>query len=377
MRALLKSAQNGAWILVVGLLLFPLSARSIDSTGRAALDSHGRLEQPQGRQTKTAFLVEGRVTDDQGRAVSGAVVRACCGIGTLRQTGEAKTDANGAYRLSFGPGVLLGSAFYPPGASNHLGVGCQFAIISATKSGYFMRDLGREGDLQMAEPGNSLINKHGGVVWAYKPYHLDFVLSPAARLEVRWQEGPLRAPSPPTLWLGGKELPPAQNVLAGVDRQADGRFHFDEVPIGRAWWFVDGAAPGVKSAPFRLTQPGNYLLELKRTYDGGLEYAVKRGQARRFVRLVVETHGISFQGESTTWKELPALLIGVLDSGHTVFEFAAGRHLASGEAARAQARAKLLAQQYGFESFSDVEPKPWKSKGSPTLILPPPRRGNR
>ena len=89
------------------------------------------------------------------------------------------------------------------------------------------------------------------------------------------------------------------------------------------------------------------------------------------MRLVVGKESITFEGEKTTWEELPEMLAKVPNRKQTVLEFGVtadqdipGRHPEMTRAAR-------LAQRFGFEYLSDIGVQTLGSKGSPSQIEPP------
>jgi hypothetical protein len=75
------------------------------------------------------FVVEGQVTDGQGRPVAETTVLAHSGIGTLFETGRTATDIRGRYTLRFGAGMRMSDA-------DEFGLGVQYAIIRAERAGY-------------------------------------------------------------------------------------------------------------------------------------------------------------------------------------------------------------------------------------------------
>jgi len=212
-----------------------------------------------------AFTVFGKVTGAHGQPVTGVEVRANCGNGTLFCTGKTLTDAGGKYRLDFGPGILMGKVF-----GGDFGVGFQAATIFATKSGYSCADLCRAGNLAMTDLTNiepNLARSFVGVVHPSKPYRLDFVLMPAARIEGKMLDSGAALPSDLTLCLGGKVLPPSSSVLASTKLEVNGAFAISDVPVGSNWWFEaswreSGEWKSAKTKPFSCAAATAYRATL-------------------------------------------------------------------------------------------------------------------
>lgn len=88
---------------------------------------------------------------------------------------------------------------------------------------------------------------------------------------------------------------------------------------------------------------------------------------RRFVRLVVGLNGaMTFEGNATTWQELPAALDKVPNREDTVLEFAISTdQVTVAQLNEIRTRAATLAIDHGFEYASDIGIHPLGSKGSP------------
>jgi len=222
------------------------------------------------------WSVVGRVTDGKGNPVEGVTVRAHCGMGTLRQTGITETGKDGRYTLRFSPG-----AFMFPGKPGEMPVNLQAATISVSKPGFVEKNLHRQGDLTMANrPPPSDHPKRGsagGPVLPGRPVTVDFVLVPALAMdgELLDAEGKPIAAEP--LWIGGKELPPSSSVLRSGRTDGQGRFRFEDVPPGYAWWFsLRRGGPGrvIRSLPltFPQAQPYHVRLRLRRDVPSGLNF---------------------------------------------------------------------------------------------------------
>jgi hypothetical protein len=92
------------------------------------------------------WAAEGVVTDDAGRPLPGVEIHAATGMGTLGTTMPVISDGQGRYLLRFGPGMLM-----KIDKTGKCGAGVQAAIVSARKSGYAEKNLGRQGNLHMAD----------------------------------------------------------------------------------------------------------------------------------------------------------------------------------------------------------------------------------
>jgi hypothetical protein len=171
------------------------------------------------------WIVTGEVTDTQRKPIEGAVVRARCGMGTLRQTGQTTTDAQGKYLLRFGPG-------WQKGKIGPEGVSLQTAAISVSKPGYYEPSLGYGGRLTMIGEVPPMGN--AGKTWSDKiilpnwPYCLNFMMKPAAVVDGRLTDDidhPLaeREVSVLSGWS-------PNTVLTSIKTDAQGRFKMDGLP---------------------------------------------------------------------------------------------------------------------------------------------------
>ena len=88
---------------------------------------------------------------------------------------------------------------------------------------------------------------------------------------------------------------------------------------------------------------------------------------RHFVRLVADLGALTFEGESTTWQDLPELLGQVPNRPQTLLELAAATDdMTLRQLKEAETKCRMLAAQYRFESLSLVGVQPARSKGSPS-----------
>ncbi len=173
------------------------------------------------------WSVQGTVTDTAGKPVTGATVRAHCGIGSLFETGSAVTGPDGWYQFSFGPGIW---------SDNESLV--QAATISVHLDGHFEKNLHRQGDLLAALK----LPADGKIGWGDKTADdvflpgktktIDFVMLPAAKIS-----GVVTAKDGGQLdfvrvSLVGEDLPPSSNVVANTRTDEQGQFELTEIPTG-------------------------------------------------------------------------------------------------------------------------------------------------
>jgi hypothetical protein len=197
-------------------------------TARAEDAPRARAEAP--------WRVFGRVKDQDGRPMVGVTVRAFCGMGTLRCTGDVTSGADGRYEMSFGPGILFlarDSATTP-----------QAATISARKPGFFEENLNRQGGCLAAEaqPNEEAIKSWGGrhdrVFLPGKPLEINFVMRPAARVSgalVDEQGQPLVGYG---VGLDGADSPPSMGAVSGTETDQQGRFSLEGIPTTYRYQFV-------------------------------------------------------------------------------------------------------------------------------------------
>jgi hypothetical protein len=210
------------------------------------------------------FVVFGRVVDASGKPVEGANIRANCGVGTLLPTGEATTDADGKYRLEFGPGLH-------ERVGDQWRVGMQAATIFCGKDGCFEKNLCRQGDLAMSDltPDDEREKtwKCAGIVRPHQPLELNFQLLPAASLAVQLTDDHGQPLKGIMLSLSGNKLPPSCSVLANEHTDDQGRVIFKGIPTGD-WWFECRPKTGgrdLRSDPLHVTEAADYRATLTLT----------------------------------------------------------------------------------------------------------------
>lgn len=168
-------------------------------------------------------VTSGRVTDDQGQPLEGVTIRVCSGFGTLLETGITETDKDGRYTLRY---LGCGSAEY-----------CS-EVFFAHKAGFAVKDPHARGD---------------------------YVLVPALAIEavlVDAQERPLARKG---LNLSGDHLPPACNVLATGQTDAQGKVSFQDILPGSSCWFLtwNASRKEIRSEAITLPRPEKYRVRLR------------------------------------------------------------------------------------------------------------------
>ena len=216
---------------------------------------------------ESPFVVQGKVTDDGGKPLAGVEVNASCGMGSLFHTGTAKSDANGKYRLAFGPGIAVG---------NTLGVGTQVATIAPRLKGWYEVHLGRRGNLMMTEWKDKLATEdtknYSGVVVANEPYELSFIMAKAAAIQGRFVNEFGSPVAGVSIDLTGDILPPSCGILAAATTDDQGGFTFDSVPVWLAdpsirlkWRFTMrpfGVRHELESSSFEVSEKANSIQKL-------------------------------------------------------------------------------------------------------------------
>jgi RNA polymerase sigma factor (sigma-70 family) len=164
------------------------------------------------------FVVVGKVVTADGKTpLAGVEVTASAGMGTLRHTGETKTDKDGLFRLVFRSGLL------PIGGA---------AIIHVRKPGWHGWNYGWPAEFTLSDnpldkkdvPGRTTNIVPG------KPSPLEFRMQPAASLKVKLLDGAGKPLANTRIWLTGKNLPPGCNVIESGTTNADGGFAASDVP---------------------------------------------------------------------------------------------------------------------------------------------------
>jgi len=204
------------------------------------------------------FAVHGSIVDADGKPVPDVEIRVACGWGTLRPTKSVTTNRDGLYDIHFGPGMYYAEAD---------GVPLQCAIVSARKPGYYEQNLCWHGNLGMASSPPAADRKHDfvGIVYPGKPYRLDLVMLPAARVKGRLLDENGNPAIVSRLYLYGGKLYPASSVLTGTDVAEDGCFEFPGVPLfsyGFQFRKPD-SRDDLQTKKLQFAAPGDYEVELR------------------------------------------------------------------------------------------------------------------
>ncbi len=205
-----------------------------------------------------SWVVVGRVTDANGRGMTGVTVFASCGWGTLMATGMTNTDSAGNYLLKFRPTASKRSL--------KMGV-VEAAIIRVEKADYYEKNLSRQGDLRvsgaLADPSTSAEFAPERIILPNKPRRLDFVMLPAATITGRVVDEQGQPVSSQQFDVDGAELGPAGSVLGQFNPDENGRFIIRDVPC-KTYWFspADGDLRGLKSNSITFDAPGSYEVEV-------------------------------------------------------------------------------------------------------------------
>lgn len=195
-----------------------------------------------------SWIVEGAVRDGEGKPVPDASIHVSTGMGSLHVTRQGKSAADGSYRVTFGPAMMMA-------VKDRIGA-LQAAIVHVGKPGYEEKDLGAAGDLQMAweltpqqmaggwSPGPERTFLPG------KPMRVDFALLPAATVKgiLLMPEG--KAVPDREIVIVGDRLRPASSIYAAAKTDKGGRFTFENVSTQHAWSFsIDTDAHYTKRTP--------------------------------------------------------------------------------------------------------------------------------
>ena len=228
----------------------------------ASFTSGARAENPPQKDPKIGakpippppWIVNGQVRDEAGRPIEGAEVRVNAGMGTLACTGITETDRDGRYSFRFGPGIL--------------GPDFQAAIVHASTPGRTERDLGRQGLFSAAfravrksrdvDPERTFLPN--------QPRTVDFVLVPAAKIELTIDNDQPRPIGPTSVALVGDTMPPGCSVAADGTTNEHGLLTLHEVPTGYEWRFEvskPGSGETLRSRPFTLPKAREYGVRLQ------------------------------------------------------------------------------------------------------------------
>lgn len=238
-------------------------------------------------ETKLSWSATGRVTDDQGKPIEGALVHASTGMGSLFTTGSALTDAEGRYDFQFGPGISIGND----------DVQLQFATISVRKPGYFEKNLSRQGDLLMARKLPEKLTwerrTKDEIILPGQPRKVDFVLLPAARLAgtlIDESDKPLVGYG---VALTGKDLPPSASVIGSTKTDDKGHFELTEIPTTFKYQIL--IEPEKREPPWNAWASGPYEFH----FSQGDEFFIKQKDRE----VAANRFEIKLLGPGINWRE--------------------------------------------------------------------------
>jgi len=210
------------------------------------------------------FLVTGKVTDAEGKPMPDVEISVSAGMGSLIPTGRTATNTDGTYILRFGGGRI--NLDHKTGKVRW---GLQAATISPHQEGYYEKNLHRQGDLRIADELPKQPDRWArpdNTVLPGKPFHLDFIMVPAARIEGRVLDKLGKVPEGYELHLSGKELPPSCSAIENIYPNAknQGRFTVNNVPLKTFRFDIcrRGGSPTTEAEPITFSRPGLYQIEL-------------------------------------------------------------------------------------------------------------------
>lgn len=179
------------------------------------------------------WSVYGRVTDINGKGMVGVTVRSACGWGSLMSTGTTKTDAEGNYKLKFGPG-------YIPDDNKLESMGLQCAFIYAEKDEFYEKNLSRHGKYFMASKLPDFENDKrytpDQIILPNKPQKIDFIMLPTASINGILLDEKGEPVTNYKFDIKGEELSPGAEVLKTITTSEDGEFYIEKVPC-KSFWF--------------------------------------------------------------------------------------------------------------------------------------------
>lgn len=219
------------------------------------------------------WVAFGTVTDGEGRPLEGVEISAHCGMGTLRPTGHAVSGQDGTYTLRFAPGMHIFSD------EDRVPANQQAATIAAHKPGWSEKNLNRHGGLTMAnrlpdEDENVWNAKPDEILLPQQPRRLDFVMLPAADVELFLVDAEDKPIGDKYVYINGAAMPPSSNVVESGKTDAAGRLELKELPTAYPWRVVaprEGSREEVKTLPFTLPRAERYQLRLRQTIANGVE----------------------------------------------------------------------------------------------------------
>lgn len=220
------------------------------------------------------WMAFGTVTDGEGRPLEGVEISAHCGMGTLMPTGHAVSAADGSYTLRFAPGMHFFSE-----EEGRIPANQQAATIAAHRPGWSEKNLNRHGGLTMAnrlpdEDENVWNAKPDEILLPQQPRRLDFVMLPAADIELFLADSEDKPIGDQYVYINGAAMPPSSNVVESGKTDAAGRLEMKALPADYPWRVVvprEGSWEGAKTLPFTLPRADRYQLRLRQASADGVE----------------------------------------------------------------------------------------------------------
>lgn len=260
------------------------------------------------------WVVTGKVTDQSGNGLPGVTVRANCGWGTLRPTGQTVTANDGTYTLRFAPGIGTLDE-----KTKKWRAGVQAANVYPSKPGYYERNLHRQGLLMMADEilgekglGNRYYPRPDQTVLPGKPLRVDFVMSAAARVEVQLVDQQDKPLADTQIWIAGRPRQPASSVLASGQTDQAGKIGFGEVPLqnvlGLAARGPNDSRDHAFSLPIVFMKPGQFSIKLRWVPEPG-------GPGRLDLVSLTDAKNRDARGEAVLTDPARTLMAALTDPG--------------------------------------------------------------
>lgn len=217
------------------------------------------------------YVVRGVVTDDRDRPLPGVEVVAHAGMGTLFQTGSARTGADGSYLLRFRHGAMMMRSDEHPSMN--------MVVIGVRAPGYFALELSKDPSFAAysRRPPREDLEKYRAVpddrmIVAGEPYELDVVMVPSVRVDLRLLD---RNGQEMRGWTVGVESlaepPPSGNSMPGPDTTRPESMTFD-LPPGRYRFHAnpprDSGRTSIPGPIVDLSAPGLRLMDLVEGPEG-------------------------------------------------------------------------------------------------------------
>lgn len=279
-----KVISQSPLVLQVAAQVQELKPLEIDQNERPG-GAEPRQEAP--ADTKLSWSAIGRVLDEKGQPIEGAIVYASTGMGSLFTTASATTDAQGRYEFQFTPGISLAND----------DVQLQFATIAVRKPGFFEKNLSRQGDLLMARKLPEKLTwerrTNDDIILPGQPRKLDFVLLPAARLAGTVIDESDKSLVGYSVSLTGKDLPPSASVIGSTKTDEKGHFELTEIPTTFKYQIL--VEPAKQAPPWNAWASGPYEFHFSQEDEFFVKFKDHEVAANRFE--------IKLMGPGINWRE--------------------------------------------------------------------------